>query len=873
MNAFYNIVRSDVKSISQLPILFFMFVLASCPIMGQQGPAKSILQPKDYDMWHTMRFPLISGDGKWTSYLLDYGQPQDTLVVMDIDGKSKYEFSNARGGQFAPSKTPKLFAFNDDVNGVGVLNLIDGTTTWVKEAQYFKFSLDGKYLACYNFQSENGYLKLFDIENNNSTIIEGIQGFEFNPNRKEVVLITKEIDTTKVEILYLAPMRRFSILRNENTKFLYPTWNTMGDGLIFLEEGGNLKRRLYYFGNKQTPILKELDNMDLRELGHVQLSYKALSFSEDGERVFFYTQNKNERPKEKDLDTVKVQIWKGNDKLVYPSAQLYGEFEIKEKMAVWWPKTGKLFQIGTTERPKAILTGDQKFALTYNPLAYEPQFKETPQTDYYITNLEDGETRLFLRKMETAPGYLSMSPNGNFISYFKDADWWIYNIHSDEHTNCTASFDYPLFDKNAPSTTRIAPYGYMGWTTNNEFLIYDEFDIWSISPNDKLPQRLTSGRGDKIYYRKYYDLYTGFNPLGISKRDQGYNLSQDLILATQDSLFNYGFAKRRTNGKITPFVKSIGNRSGLRKAMFKDAYIYMKEKFNEPPSLNKLIGSKSELLAVSNVQQAAFKIGKTELISYKNKEGDSLNGLLHYPDNYVEGKQYPMIVSIYEIISHKFQKYNNPSLFNEDGFNIRNFTAKGYFVLEPDILIKKGNPGLSATDCTVNAVNTVLEKGIVDKNAVGLIGHSFGGYETAFVITQTDLFAAAVVGAGVFDMVTFAHIVNPRTGVTGFSDIEDSQWKMEKSYYEDKERYRRNSPIEHAHKIDTPTLIWTGDHDLRVDWHQSVEMYLGLRRLGAEVELLIYENEIHVLTQKENQMDLTKRVENWFSKYLKNNKE
>jgi dipeptidyl aminopeptidase/acylaminoacyl peptidase len=404
-------------------------------------------------------------------------------------------------------------------------------------------------------------------------------------------------------------------------------------------------------------------------------------------------------------------------------------------------------------------------------------------------------------------------------------------------------------------------------------MIYDEFDIWRISSTAKAPERLTSGRGDKIYYRKYYDLYTGYYPLGISKKDQGYNLSQDLILATHDSLFNYGFAKRRANGKIIPFVKSIGNRSGLRKAMFTDAYIYMKEKFNEPPSLHKLIGSKSELIAASNMQQAAFKIGKTELISFKNQEGDNLHGLLHYPDNYEKGKQYPMIVSIYEIISPQFQKYQNPRSCNDDGFNIRNYTAKGYFVLEPDILIKKGNPGVSATDCTVKAVNTVMEKGIVDKNAIGLIGHSFGGYETAFVITQTDLFAAAVVGAGVFDMVTFAHIVNPRTGVTGFSDIEDSQWKMEKSSYQDKERYRRNSPIEHAHKIKTPTMIWTGNRDLRIDWHQSVEMYLGLRRLGADVELLIYENEIHVLTKKKNQMDLTKRVENWFSKYLKINKE
>jgi len=868
MNPFYRKVRFRDKSISQLPILFFMFVLASCPIMGQQGPEKSIIQPKDYDMWHTMRFPLISGDGKWTSYLLDYEQPQDTLVVMDIDGKSKYEFTNARGGQFAPSITPKLFAFNDDANGVGVLNLDDGTTTWVKEAQYFKFSLDGKYLACYNFHSKNGYLKLFDIENNKSTTIEGIQNFEFNPNRKEVVLITKETDTTKVEILYLATMRRFSILRNENTKFQYPMWNTKGDALIFLEDGGNLKRRLYYFENDQTPILKELDHIDLRQLGNVELSDKTLSFSNDGERVFFYTQHKNYKPKGKDLDTVKVQVWKGNDKLVYPSAQLYAEFEIKEKMAVWWPKTGKLLQIGTTQRPKAILTGDQKFALTYNPLAYEPQFKETPQTDYYITNLETGESKLFLEKMETALGYLSMSPNANFISYFKDTNWWIYNIQSNEHTNCTASFTHPLFDKNAHSTTRIVPYGYMGWSTNNDFLIYDEFDIWRISPSLKAPERLTSGRGDKITYRKYYDLYTGFYPPGISIKVQGYNLSQDLILATQDSLFNYGFAKRRTNGKITPFVKSVGNRSGLRKAMFTDVYICMSEKFNEPPSLHKLIGSKSVLIASSNMQQSDFKIGKTELISFKNKEGDNLHGLLHYPDNYEEGKQFPMIVNIYEIISPKYQKYNNPSLLNEDGFNVRNFTAAGYFVLEPDILVMQGNPGLSATDCTVTAVNNVLSTGMVDKSAIGLIGHSFGGYETAFIITQTDLFAAAVVGAGIFDIVSFAHKVNQETGVVGFDDMEGGQWNMGKSFYDDKESYRKNSPIESAQNIQTPTLIWTGDKDFHVDWHQSLKMYLSLRRLGVDVELLIYENEIHVLTKKENQIDLSQRIENWFSKYL-----
>lgn len=856
-------------SISHLPLLFFMFVLAICPVLGQNGQKQKLVQPKDYAMWHKMRFPLISGDGKWTSYFLDYEQTQDTLIVVDIDGKSKYEFSNARDGQFAPCKSPKFFAFNDSNKGVGVLNLIDGTTTWVKEAEYYRFSLDGKYLACYNLKAQNGYLKLFDIENNKTTIIIGVQSFEFNPFRKEVVLITTEINTTKVEILYLSQMRRSKVVSNESSKFLYLTWNAKGDGLVFMEDSVNSKRRLYYFENKQTPILKELDNIDLRELGYIELSNESLSFSDDGERVFFSTHNKKDNPKEEDIDSVKVQIWKGNDKLVYPRAELYEGFEIKDKMAVWWPKSGKLFQIGTKERPETILTGDQKFALTYNPLDYEPQFKEAPPADYYITNLENGETKMFLKEMETEPRYVSMSPNGKFISYFKDLNWWIYDIHKNVHKNCTYTLEFPLTYKHAPSTARTTPFGYMGWTTKSEFLIYDEFDIWKISPNDNLPKQLTSGRDEKRYYRKYYDLYTGFYPLGISKMDDGYDLSQDLILTTQDSIFNHGFAKRTGTGNIIPFIIATGNINGLRKAMFKDAYIFMKEKYNEPPSLNKLADYKPELLALSNRQQTDFKIGETELISYKNKEGENLHGLLHYPDNYKEGHQYPMIVSIYEIISPKFQKYQNPSIFNEDGFNKRNFTAAGYFVLEPDILIQKGNPGISATDCVVKAVNKVLEKKIVNRNAIGLIGHSFGGYETAFIITQTDLFAAAVVGSGVFDIVSFAHTVNPETGEIGFGVIEDSQWKLEKSFYKAKESYKENTPIENADKIITPTLIWTGNQDFHVDWHQSLAMYMSLRRLGTEVELLVYENELHTLNKKVNQKDLSERIASWFSKYLK----
>ena len=855
------------RSVNLNLTLFILLVLVFWPIFGQSGHQKKNVLPEDYPMWHNMRFPLISGDGKWVSYLLDYKPAQDTLVVMDINGQIKCALPNANGGQFAPNKHPNLFACTHPKKGVGLLNLFDETISWTTEAKYYEFSMNGKFIAFYDLKPDHGYLKLMDIKNNRSIVINNALDFKFDPTGKWAAFIFRDNAHTAVKLLNLNNFDQSIVTSSSTSGFQSLTWNALGNGLAFLECNNNSPQRLYYFENNEAPALKEISNSNISALGNLRISNLSPTFSIDGERIFFFTHHTTNTPIKQVLDTVKVQVWKGSDKLVYPRSKLYHEFEIKDKMAVWWPKTGKVFQIGTPDKPKVILTEDQKFALSYNPLEYEPQFIETAKSDYYITDLETGKTKKFLDKMETAPGYFSISPIGKWMAYFKENNWWLYNFQKGVHYNATANIEVPLTYKHPPGTTRITPFGYMGWTSSNEFLIYDEFDIWKINSTGSM--RLTAGRDSKTTYRKYFHLYNGFYPPGKTIKDSGYNLSKDIILETLDSVYNRGFAKLKSTREVIPFLKKTGIISGLRKAKFEDSYVFMREKYNEPKKLYRLQGTKHYPLAESNPQQKDFYVGKTELISFNNNEGDNLKGILHYPDNYHQGNRYPMVVSVYQIIAPQFQKYHNPSMYNEEGFNIRNFTAAGYFVLEPDILIQNENPGVSATDCTVAAIKEVLTTGMIDESAIGLIGHSFGGYEAAFIITQTDIFAAAVVGSGVFDVTSFAHTVNPETGMVGFIDIEDKQWKMKKSYYDAKEKYRRNSPLEYAHKITTPTLIYTGNHDFRIDWHQSLEMYLSMRRLGAKVELLVYENEFHTLTGKENQKDLTQRIETWFSKYLK----
>ena len=151
----------------------------------------------------------------------------------------------------------------------------------------------------------------------------------------------------------------------------------------------------------------------------------------------------------------------------------------------------------------------------------------------------------------------------------------------------------------------------------------------------------------------------------------------------------------------------------------------------------------------------------------------------------------------------------------------------------------------------------------------GLIGHSFGGYETDFIITQSNIFAAAIAGSAATDLNSFYLTLNWTTGKPDMWRFEDHQWRMEKSLFEDRERYKTNSPITYVENIKTPLLSWTGQEDLQVDWHQSIELYLALRRLSKKHILLLYPKESHELFKPENQKDLSKKMQQWFAYFLK----
>jgi dipeptidyl aminopeptidase/acylaminoacyl peptidase len=255
------------------------------------------------------------------------------------------------------------------------------------------------------------------------------------------------------------------------------------------------------------------------------------------------------------------------------------------------------------------------------------------------------------------------------------------------------------------------------------------------------------------------------------------------------------------------------------------------------------------------------------LIDYKDSHGTHLQGALFYPAGYEPGKKYPMFVYMYEKLSDGLHHYNAPS--ERSYYSTSAFTTHGYFLLQPDIVFQRSDPGLSVADCVTAAVKKVLEKGAVDEKRIGVVGHSWGGFDAAFLATHTHIFAASVAGAPITDLVSNYGNHHWSNGIAETDHIETGQQRMEVPLYEDLQAYIRNSAVFGVQNMTTPLLIEVGDSDGTVFFHQGVELYNIARRAKKNVVLLEYAGEDHGLRKKPNQIDYERRIFAWFSHYLK----
>jgi len=859
MTAFFKNITPRIDSVGVMCLIFF--ALVTCPVMGQ-GTQKLQLTHADYKRWSHLSLNAISDDGAWVSYSLNY-EATDTVFVKHTDTEKKYAFLNAVKNTFAASQTVVSL---DKSGTLSVLNLTNGglkTTQNVK-----RFEIVSNRIITLSNGTQNNLLQFFNLNLDLIFEMPAVAEYKINPNKTKVAIITISEGKNGISIVDFEGRTVENVVMGDPKKHSRLEWAADGKSLFFLsgETGGYT---LHHFDLASKIANSLTDEKISTLLPGMQIEPRALKAAKSGLRVYFTL--KNIKPADS-LPQSNVQVWNTYDKWIFPAEADIDGWNVAPKMAMWEPDTQRLTQLTDNGFPRGYVTGNNNYLISYNPQVYEPQFNELSNVTYYITDLRTGVRTKWLSGSANGETDIFMAPDANHISYFRDGHWYVYVIASGTHYKATQNIQQPLAEIAYDKIGASPAYGSPGWSADGKWLlVYDEYDIWKVSVDGKKAIRLTKGREEQVSYRVVVQRISE----KITVENRGitlgkFDLAKGIIIkGIGDGHSSFGYFGYKEGKPLQSLGHSANKLEFFTRSANESTAGYIEQSNNLPPRIIINKGGKRSVLVESNPQHFNYYNKAAERIAYRDTKNNLLNGILYFPAHYDTGKKYPMIVHVYEKQSAVFHDYIVPSIHSEDGFNVANLTAKGYLVFLPDIVYEAGNPGPSALDCVTASVNAVLLKGIVDAANIGIIGHSFGGFETAYIASQSSLFKSAVAGSAMTDFISGSYSLWKNARLPNYVKIETGQARLNKTIFDDSEMYLKNSPVFHANAIGIPLLTWTGDSDPQVDASQSFEMYFALRRLAKEHIMLVYPGEGHALMDKNNKADLTAKIEDWFDFHLK----
>ncbi|MEJ7556895.1 MAG: prolyl oligopeptidase family serine peptidase [Pedobacter sp.] len=572
-----------------------------------------------------------------------------------------------------------------------------------------------------------------------------------------------------------------------------------------------------------------------------------------------------------DIEKPDVIIWNWQDKRLQSAQQTQ---ETRDKnysfISAYRVADQRFFQLADSNLRSVNVAPKQQFALAYDNNAYELMGNLDGQSyiDVYVIDLKTGiKSKLFEKFYSSGGGGFSVSPNGTWATFNRDGAFYSINLATKQQYNLTknikTSFVDALDDHNVlkPATNNL------GWSSDSKYaLIMDNNDLYKISADGKSATTLSDNLGTKKQLIE--------SRMKIYPEEKGTDLSKDQYFGLFDSSNKkdgIGILEAGKN-KIRPLFMDDNVYNGLVKATDGNVFSFVKQNSLKSPevyiSATKTLADGKKITTNTPDQDKYSWSSGVKLISYVSANGDTLQASLYLPANYEPGKSYPTITYIYERLTDDLNAYAMPA-FPGGGFNRSMYTSNGYAVLMPDIKYKLNDPGMSAVACVVPAVKAAVATGIVDEKRVAIHGHSWGGYQTSFLITQTNIFKAAAAGAPLTNMISMYSLIYWNSGGTNQAIFEASQGRLTPGYWDNWDAFARNSPVYHIKKVQTPLLLLHNDKDGAVDYTQGIEYYNGLRRLNKPVVMITYRGENHGIAKLPNKKDYAVRMMEYFDYMLK----
>ena len=879
----------------------------------------------DVMKFRQLESPVISEDGSWVAYGAQPDRGGGEVIIHSL--RSKTVYSVVRGTHPVFSSDARWVAMSikpmaaeiekqekdKPHSGMALLNTATGDTVQIPGVEKFIFSENSHWLAYLKSRvvpkpgpgkdlravtdtsamtkpkkKENigADLVLRELRSGGETTMAFVTTYAFDSTSHYLAYAVA--DTTGgtngvyvCELLDEGPHQQPLLVRKDGT-FTNLTWCNATDKLAFVvaalddkEKPGPASLWLWNPGDAQP---SDVVGSDAAPSGWILPSKNDPVWSKDGKRLFFGFRPLNAsdttagEKKDSTIDVFdigallkkrEVDVWNWNDpRIISNQKKRWKDVKDQTYRAVYHTDGKRMVLLSDLDLPAVEVPQNHLVALGRSNVPYLKSLTwEGEFSDILLVNLNDGKRTMVTSRLG---GPAVLSPSGKYVLYYRDKHWFLYSRETASTRNLTLPVDVAFYDEEHDTPDPPGAYGFGGWLEDDRgLLLYDKYDIWQFETGSGKAMNLTDGIGRKneLTFR-------------IEKTDPDAKFSREgerVLLTAYHDKKKFTALYRAVLGKrgVEKLVEEPRRFTFLAKAKHSNTIIYTRQSYTEFPDVwaSDLDLKSPRRISDLNPQMTDFAWGSAELVDWNSLDGMPLQGVLIKPGNFEPGKRYPVLVYFYELSSQRLYEFNQVVINHRPCFPF--YASNGYAIFLPDVRFDIGRPGFSATKCIVPGVQELIDMGVADPKAIALHGHSWSGYETAFMITQTNMFACAIAGAAVANMTSAYNGIRLESGQARQFQYEQEQSRIGGSLWEYRDRYIENSPVFFADKITTPLLLEFGDEDDAVPWQQGIEMYLAMRRLEKPCWLLEYRGEPHHLKKYPDKLDYSIKFKEFLDHYLK----
>jgi acetyl esterase/lipase len=857
--------------------ILFVYLSCGCAVVAQKPPVDSSV----FGNWPSLSEPGLSANGNYVFFTVN-NQPagSNTLVLKDIH--SSWEYSIEKGSDASFTRDSRSIILIKPPDSLVLLGLGASTIETIADVGSFKLSEGGEeqWLA-YEANGPMKTLVLRNLSTGKNRNFAGITDYEFGPDGKAILIEQRQKDSGLNRLLWIDLLTDTSIDIWQGPHASNFVFDHLSHQLAFIADSASQYYSIWLFKWSEQHA-RLIVGGGVKGIAPDYAISSLRNFSKDGVRLFFGLKWTGLNPET--AKGVSVDVWRYKDAELQ-SIQLrdldpnylFGKLSRDYEAVVDLDKH-LVRQLEGENDTRLYGDRDSRYELMYHKDMGDKGTGEVNRLysayDLILTDTKSGE-RVLIAKEIGAP---FLSPSGAYVVYYNrsQAAYYSYAIKTGTYRNLTKNIpatwtsatDFGLSDPE----TADGVIGVAGWLRkDSSVLLYDRYDIWKVDPAGRRPaENITHGFG------RVHNI--SLRAAVPNNYIQG-ELEDSAILllcAFNNKTKSNGFYSQKIATRSDPILLTMGpyiyTWQGLSsfiplKAMDANLWLIQRMSVGESPNLFWTTNfGKFEQVTRLNPEKK-YNWMTSELISWKTPDDKISQGLLYKPEDFDPKKKYPIIFYYYEKFSDQLNLYR-PAEVSTDRLNVPYFVSNGYLVFIPDIHYSLGAVGQSAVNSVVSAAKYLAQKPWINAGAMGLQGHSFGGYETNYIITHSNIFAAAVSASGISDCISDYGTIAKFGGQDRASGYLMGHEGIRAPLWQRPDLYTKNSPLFSVKIVSTPVLMMSNKDDGIIDYSQGLEFYLALRQLGKKVWLLQYDGEGHDV-YGDAAKDYTVRMVQFFGYYLK----